>query len=116
MNSILHEAKQYIEVPDIIIDLYDLTLVWISPRLKKLSGYKDEDLINKQSTDFLVGTLDQRRQVLYDRIVREKGKGEFVAKAKSGEIMNIETKFKVFEFDGVQYVASHVVKVNSKIF
>lgn len=46
IHLLLDEASKYIQNPDVIIDVYDMTYVWVSSFHCEVTGYSNEEEVN----------------------------------------------------------------------
>lgn len=103
-NELLQKAREYIQKPDVIIDLYDFTVVWLSPKTQEIFGYTNNDLEKNvvSLTDvFQFNKMEVMKTVF--RTMKDKDKREINVQVKSGKKYAIKAEFNTFMLNGTIY-------------
>jgi hypothetical protein len=113
IKLLLEKANQMINDPDVIIDLFDLSFVWVGAKLVKLLGYPKSEILEKPFHDFVrVNKIDIRNMVYY--MFRKKGQNRFTMKTKLKKNVEVNANVKVFEFKGGFYQVGKITKIGNK--
>jgi len=104
-DEIFDEAEKYMKNPDLVIDLFDLSIVWMNDRTKKLLEYTDKDVQEKTVTDIFGYDKEETRKALSEDI-KKHGFRDMTAKTKSGKKFQMKAEFHNFEFKGGFYRAA----------
>ena len=68
-GGLLEEAKKVTKNPDAIIDMYDLTYVWISKKLADINGFPASEMLGKQITDFHEDLTAGTREIIMNLLL-----------------------------------------------
>ncbi len=109
IQKILAKAKEKISEPDVIIDPYDLTYVWVSDKMCDLFDYTAEELIGKQIREFQHGKKDPREVEVEMAESKSLIPVDFSIKHKSGKEINIKGEGISFEFEEQPYLVGKIV-------
>jgi len=111
-EKLLAEANKIIKGPDVIIDPYDLTYVWVSKKICKIFEYSCDDIISKQLTEFEIYNKRQPREIEMEMIDSDKPIeiNSFV-KTKSGKKIRFMGEGQGFKFGGHPYLVGKIKKV-----
>jgi len=97
-EALLNKAKEFIKEPDLIMDLYDFTVLWLSKKVEDVIGYTSEELAGKPITDLLVVDSNGMRAKVVEHMSKAHGFMESSLKTKSGDIVDFKVEFYTFEF------------------
>lgn len=111
-EDLMLEAKKYIKEPDIIVDLYDITIEWLHPRLIKKFKLPD-NYINKNVvplTEIFEFSKREMLSIIWKSKKTEGGR-TITAKLKNGKKYKITAKFKTFIFNKTLYRVGEMKKI-----
>ncbi|MBN2422723.1 PAS domain-containing protein [Candidatus Woesearchaeota archaeon] len=115
VDALLKKVREKMQNPDIIVDPYDLTFVWVSEGYCKLTGYSCSDLIDKQLFFTSVQTKDTARKMEMDMLSkRESDIKEIPIKKKTGKVVIAKVKDIIINFENHPYMAGKLIKVIKK--
>ncbi len=109
-EDLLSKAKELSDSPDFIVDMFDVTLQWVSPKLLELCGYEESELVGQQATKFLKGTFFEKRKEVVDRIVNDSGERELKINRKDGGESILKTEFQTFTHENTMYIVSKIIE------
>lgn len=114
IEGVLESARQHLEAPDYLVDLYDLTFIWASPKALKLSGYTQADIGRKRSIDIIAFdeqlTEKRFREQLTERIGKGHGQLALPIKTPSGERLMITLEYHVLSYADGWYIAGQIIE------
>ena len=102
-SALLAKAKKLLKTPDLIMDLYDFTVVWMSPRLKKLLELSDNESAGKRFPKYFSVGEDEKREKAVEHMSKPHGFLMSDLKTKSGGVVRFEVEFYTIEFKGGFY-------------
>jgi hypothetical protein len=102
-SALLAKAKELLKTPDMILDLYDFTIVWMSPRLKKILELSDDELVGKQLPNYFSVGDDKKREKSIEHMSKAHGFLTSDLKTKKGGVVRFEVEFYTIEFKGGFY-------------
>ena len=109
-QQLLTEAKKHISDPNYIVDLYDMSLAWVSPNPEYDAGYSVSDLINQDGSQFMDSTSkDQLHQENMARALKDHGFDKITIKTKSGQKVTLDVEYKTFSFNNTMYSVGKVI-------
>lgn len=114
-EGLLIEAKKYLPDPDFIVDLYDLTFIWASPRGLAMGGYDQTDVGKLRSIDVIA--FDQKyseqdfRKELSQRLGQRQGTMKLPVKIKGGATAMMELEYHIFSYKGGWYAADKILEM-----
>ncbi len=113
IDSLLAAAKKKIKNPDIIIDPYDLTYVWLSDKFCQLSDYTCAELIGK-SSQTIEDFADQELREIETEMAysQDKVPVESVLTKKDGSKIQIKGYGYSFTYQNDPYMVGKIVKTN----
>lgn len=93
-DEVLKKAKELLKEPDMIIDLYDFSIVWTSTRLEvETLGFSKGELIGRSIMDFFAISEDKKRAKAVEHMIKEHGFMKVDLKTKEGDIMKFDVEF-----------------------
>ncbi|MFC1608761.1 hypothetical protein ACFL2R_01055 [Patescibacteria group bacterium] len=110
-KGLLQEATQHIPDPDIIVNLFDLSVVWLSPKAQEMSGYSNKHLEAEiiRVIDIFGFSEEYAKDIVW-KDAQEKGTREFIAKTKSGKKYKITLNFFAFHFGDIDYRVGKIIE------
>jgi len=113
INALLEKTKEKIPNPDIVIDPYDLTFVWVSEKYCELTGYSKTELINTQVFSAADMKPEELRQIKMEMISQKNiVTREMPLKTKTGEQIIIKAKDALITFQGNPYIVGTLIEKN----
>ena len=112
VDMILKKAEEKIPNPDIIVDPFDLTFVWVSKRYCELTGYHEAELIDKQI--FFTSTQEEEKaRKMETDMLSEKSrkKMQIPIKTKSGKVLIAEVEDTIINFENHPYMAGRLIRI-----
>jgi hypothetical protein len=97
-EKLMAEARKHITEPDLVIDLYDLSIVWMSSKLMELLEYSEKDLGNITLID-LFGYDKERTRKAISEDFKEHGFRELIARTSKGTKFRLKAEFSNFEYN-----------------
>lgn len=112
VRQLLEYAKQFIENPDLIVDPYDLTYVWVSKKFCNISGYSSSELVGEQLLKFedyknVEPWRIESKMVTPNKKIRINS----LLLVKNGPNVKINGYGRSFEFDNQPYMAGKILEV-----
>lgn len=110
-EELFQKAKEYISNPDIVVNLYDFSVVWLSPRAQKMSGYSEKELSGEliRITDIFGFKEDEAIKTVW-KDTKTEGERHFVAKMKDGKQYEVVIHFFAFKFGDTPYRVGEIKK------
>ncbi len=103
-------AKNKISNPDVIVNGYDLTLEWISPKLSKIIGYDEAEIREKQTIALHSDSPEQARQTEMAILTTDnKIIKEISVKTKNNELVNIKFNICHFSFEEDPFMVGRIL-------
>jgi len=99
-NKIITMAKKYVDKPDKIIDLYDFSIVYASPKLCQYLGYSEEDLEKIPAYDIFADAEKMKNEVIGEGLFNEHGFKEINIRTKMGDVVQSKMEFYTIQEDG----------------
>ena len=115
VGMLLAKVREKMKEPDIVVDPYDLTFVWVSKNYCKLTGYSEDELIDKQL--FFTSTQDKNklREMELELLSEKVGdKKEIPIKTKSGKILIARVEDVIVNFEDHPYMAGRLLELVNK--
>ncbi len=111
---VVEEAQKLLPDCDWIVDLYDLMMVWVSPKAQTISGYTKEEVLKMHNLDFAGPEYSEERlrRELAGRITRGSGMDQYVIETKNGNI-KLDFEYRAFKYEGGEYMAGRIIKTES---
>jgi PAS domain S-box-containing protein len=109
-DGVLEKARELCGKPDMIIDLYDFTVVWMSDELEKILGYKKGEMIGKTIMETFALKEEEKRKKAIEHMSKEHGFMNSFLKAKDGNKIRFDVEFYTVEFKGGFYHIGKKVK------
>ena len=103
------KAKELFKEPDIIIDLYDFTILWMSPRLERIVDFTNHELIGKNVADTFALPVDKRREKAIEHMSKQHGFLDVDSKAKKG-VVRFRVEFYTTELNKGFYHIGTMIK------
>lgn len=112
-EELIREAKNYLKTVDHIVDLYDLLIVWVSPKWIELSGYTADELISVNILKLLDDSYSDhdKRKLVIDRITKRNGFDTVHVKAKNGSSIHAKTEYNVINYKGGIYLTGRICEI-----
>lgn len=110
-KRLITEAGNVIEDPDIIIDVYDMTFVWVSDKILKISGMKKEDFINKQVFEYDRRKRLDIKKLQFTMLSKLSLTHTVPVKTKNERLLKIKLKAYNVSIDGNPYIVEKIKKV-----
>ena len=98
-KTILDKAKELLADPDIIIDLYDFTIVWSSQKHEKITGFSKKELTGKQVQNFFALNGDKKRAKAIEHMSKSHGRMNVESTTKKGYVVKFTVEFYTIKFD-----------------
>ena len=94
-TDVLRKAKELLKEPDMIIDLYDFSIVWISPLVEvETLGFGKGELIGRLIMDiFAIEQDKEKRAKAIEHMIKEHGFMKVDLKTKEGGIARFDVEF-----------------------
>jgi PAS domain-containing protein len=102
-EAIMRKAKELLKEPDMIIDLYDYTIIWTSDRILKITGFTREETEGKQIIDIHSISEEEKRKKLMEHASKPHGFMEVCLKLKGGGSVRMDVEFYNAEIEGGFY-------------
>ena len=109
-TAVVKKAKEILKNPDMLVDLYDFTIVWMSPWLEKILGYGKEKLVGKELADYFAVDDAKKREKVFEHISKTRDHLTADLKTKGGNIVRFEVEFHTFEFNKGFYHVGKSIK------
>jgi PAS domain-containing protein len=113
IDEVLQKAVEALKEPDYLVDLFDMTFVWASPKGMALTGYTQEDIGKMRNIDIIAFnenlTEEQFRQELGKRLRRGHGEMELPVKKTNGEIITLKIEYQVIKHNNGWYIAGKFI-------
>ena len=111
IKNILQKAKKHISDPDLIIDPYDLTFVWVSDNFCNITRYSKSEIIGEQFFKISTRRPDEAKQIEMEIIKTDSVKQiKLPIKTKDGTEMIVLGKSCNIYFDGQPFMAGNILK------
>ena len=112
LNELLKKPKEFVDQPDAIVDVYDLTFVWASQKLTKAMGYAHSEMQGLQTIDIHSDDKEQARKTEMEISVGPQGQvREMPVKTKQGKPLKVKFKVYRFEFQENPYMVGKLLSV-----
>jgi hypothetical protein len=102
-DEIVQKARELLDNPEMIIDLYDFSVVWMSKWLKEQLGYTKDEMIGKPIMGAFALREDKKRAKAVEHMSKEHGFMKVGLKAKNGDVIKFDVEFCTTEFKGGFY-------------
>ncbi|MBN2141948.1 PAS domain-containing protein [Candidatus Woesearchaeota archaeon] len=104
-EAILKKARDFIKKPEYVLDLEDLSVLWVSEKMASLIGYTSEEMMKQSAVDFLDDsyTVAEKRKATLVTMDRERGIESYNFKTKSGETKKVTFHYGLVEYEGGFY-------------
>jgi len=86
--GLLKKAKELFKKPDIIIDLYDFTIVWMSKELSKILGFTKNELIGQAIPETFAMSETNKRAKAIEHMSKTYGNLKVNSKSKMEALSN----------------------------
>ena len=108
-EDLLRLARKKMRDFDTIIDLYDMTFVYMTRESARVSGHTPREMIGKPIADFM--TIPRRDQSFTKTIMKsmEGGVVRIPVRTKDGKEKVVEMKHAVVELEGYPYLVTRAV-------
>jgi len=107
-NQIFDKAKEFIEDLDIIIDLYDMSICWMSDKGKEIMSVPTSDMIGQTAYDFMASPMEDAQLQNKKDIMNSEGENEYPVNTKEGPLL-LKFKYKTFKLNsGYYYVGKYL--------
>ncbi len=111
MNAeVLDKAKELLETPDMVLDLYDFTIAWTSPRLEKILGFSKGELVGKQLPNYFNVKPGEKREKSVEHMSKSHGFLTSELKTKNDGTVKFDVEFYTLEIGGGFYHIGKFVK------
>jgi len=109
IEKALKLAKEKMPSFDTLIDLYDMTFVYITKEAANVSGYEPEEMIGKQISNFMTIPSDATsfRETIMKSMVG--GSVKIPVKTKDGKERIVEMKHTTIELEGHPFLVTKAV-------
>jgi PAS domain S-box-containing protein len=104
----LQKARELIKYPDIITDMHDHTILWISEKMAKRTGYTMKDLENKNVTDYFQYDKKGLMKLILNISFKKRGFFNVRVVLKSGKKVIYRVNFCKLKYEDRYY---HVAKI-----
>lgn len=102
-EGVLEKAKELLGEPDMIIDLYDFTILWMSSELEKLLGYAKDEIVGKTIMEAFALKDEEKRAKAVEHMSKVHGFMNSLLKSKDGSKVRFDIEFYTVEFKGGFY-------------
>ena len=109
-KRVVGRAQEVMPGCDWIIDIYDLSVIWASERLLKISGFTNKELIGKSGIKLIRSAksqMDLKREMV-DRLSVGAGKQTYTLIFKNKDIV-VTYAYKLFVFEGGRYTVAKML-------
>lgn len=107
-KDLLLESKKYIDNPDIIIDMYDFSVEWMSDDAIQMLGKPRSEVIGKIAYFLEDLPMKKAQELSVKDMEKREGINEYPVKTKRGTIL-IKAKFKIFKYNSTYYYTATLV-------
>lgn len=115
VEELLLKAKELIEEPDFIVDAYDLTLQWTSPKFQKILGYDEAEIKDFQVLNLYADDPEKARQLQGDVLFGPQGAvREIPLKTKTGKRIQLKLKIFHLELEETPYLVAQIITLKDK--
>lgn len=97
-DAIVKYAKKKYPKTESVISIYSMEIIWVNKKLAKVSGYSQEELVDRSIRDIIV--IDPSTLI---SLISGRDKETQIIKTKSGKRLKGTTAIKTFEFEGQPY-------------
>jgi PAS domain S-box-containing protein len=109
-EGLLEKAKEIIKEPELIMDLYDFTIIWINKKTEYIIGFTSEELAGRPITELLAIDSDEMRAKVVEHMSKNHGFMDSSLKTKNGDIVDFKVEFYTFEFKkGFYHVGKAII-------
>ncbi len=110
ISILLKEAKKYINDPDIIIDMFDKSICWMSKKGLKMMSLPKSDIIGKMAYVFFdTASFNEAAKIgAKDNAVTNKGVNEYPIKTKNGTL-SLKFEFFIFQHNSILYYVGKLI-------
>lgn len=109
-QELFQKAQESINDPDLIVNMYDHSIVWASEVCVKLTGKKTTEIIGKSAYDFEDLPLDKAQLNTKETIVSLEGEKEYPIKTSKGTFLT-KFIFKIFEYNSIHYFVGKIASI-----
>ena len=110
MDEILSKAKSLLKNLDVLIDVYDFSIMWASEKTAKTLGYSVDELKKMYLFDIMAYRKDRARSMTAEDFKRIEGVRELKLKSKDKKPVPIKTLFKFFKFGDGYYLIGEILE------
>lgn len=97
-DDIVKYAREKYPKAEAIVSVYSMQIIWTNKKLAKVSGYSQEELVDKSIRDIIM--IDAATLISF---VSGRDAETQMIKTKSGKIIKGTTAIKTFMFEGQPY-------------
>ncbi len=98
-ETLLKKARELFDEPDVIIDLFDMTFIWVSQHILDISGYSEDEMLGKQVMEFFSGFNIENNETLKRLMKTSHGKMNILAVGKDSKDIKINAEFYTIQHD-----------------
>ncbi len=109
-EDVLKKARELLREPEMIIDLYDLTIIWMGDSLKKLTGFINDELIGTTIMNEFAPSEKDKRAKAMEHMSKSHGFMDVALKRKGGGSLKFNVEFYTFELKGGFFHAGKSLK------
>ena len=112
IDEVVKFASKELPGLDWVIDMYDLSMMWVSPKATEMTGYSETEMLSMRNLDFMSPRYTQAelRQNMMDRVVRQRGEQNYVIVNKQGVELQISFAYYAFKYEGGEYMAGKIIE------
>jgi PAS domain S-box-containing protein len=110
IEEILKKANEKVKDPDVIVDPYDLSYVWVSEKFCRITGYSKAELAGKQIIDVSARKKDDVKRIEMEIMGSNSGKPMSVPlRTKGGKRIEFKGAAYHIDFRGQPYVVAKLM-------
>ena len=110
-EELLMKVKEAVAEPDSIIDVYDLSFVWVSQRLAASIGYTQAEITEKRTIDVYSTSPKEAQEIEREIILAKDGIiKDFPVKTKAGDAVTIRIRVHHLTFDDTPYMVGEFLE------
>ena len=112
ITEIVKKARKVLPAPDWIMDLTDMSFIWVSPKGLKMIGrdsYTPGSVTARDIIDMPNQTPEQVNEKLMESLRKEKGTGEVNINTTIGKKIRIKYKFQILIIENTYYEVNKII-------
>jgi hypothetical protein len=109
-QALLEKSIKMIQDPDLIVNMYEHTIVWASEKCFEITGKKKTEVLGKIVYDFEDLPADKAKLLTTKAIMSLEGESEYPVVTNKGTVI-LKFKYKIFEFETQHFFVGKIISV-----